>query len=129
MAPTNQHARVRRTASTRRQRELAKRRPAPAPVARPPLDPRSFLARLKRRIAAGSVVTFGAFFGLATMNVVGVTSLGSSQGGTQPAATTAPVLPPGDFFGQPGAPIVAAPVNQPQVILGGGPPMLTSGGS
>lgn len=102
--------------------------PTPRPATRPPLDPRSFLARLKRRIAAGSIVTFGAFFGLATMNVVGVTSLGSGQAGT-PNATSAPVLPPGDFFGLPGAQIVGAPAIQPQVILGGGPPMLTSSGS
>ena len=130
VASSNQHARARRTAATRRQRELAQRRPMrePTPATRPPLDPRSFLARMKRRIAAGSILTFGAFFGLATMNVVGVTSLGSGQAGT-PSATTAPVLPPGDFFGQPGTPIVGAPAIQPQVILGGGPPMLTSSGS
>jgi len=83
---------------------------------------------MKRRIAAGSILTFGAFFGLATMNVVGVTSIGPNQAGT-PGATSAPALPPGDFFGQPGAPIVGAPAIPPQVILGGGPPMLTSSGS
>jgi hypothetical protein len=101
----------------------------PQPIVRPAVDPRTFVARMKRRIAAGSVVTFGAFFGLATLNVVGVTALATGQGGTTPASSAAPVLAPGDFFGLPQGPIVAGPVSQPQVILGGGPPMLTSGGS
>jgi hypothetical protein len=103
----------------------------PLPVVRTAVDPRTFVARMKRRIAAGSVVTFGAFFGLATLNVVGVTALATSPAGTTPASRAAPVLAPGDFFGLPQGqgPIVAGPLPQPQVILGGGPPMLTSGGS
>lgn len=101
----------------------------PQPGVRPAVDPRTFVARMKRRIAAGSVVTFGAFFGLATLNVVGVTALAAGPGGTTPASSAAPVLAPGDFFGVPQGPIVAGPLPQPQVIFGGGPPMLTSGGS
>lgn len=75
------------------------------------------------------MIGFGAFFGLATLNVVGVTSLGTTPAGTTAGVTAVPALPPGDFFGQPGAPIVAGPAAQPQVILGGDLPMLTSGGS
>ena len=101
----------------------------PLPIVRPAVDPRTFVARMKRRIAAGSVVTFGAFFGLATLNVVGVSALATRPGATTPVSSAAPVLAPGDFFGLPQGPSVAGPLPEPQVILGGGPPMLTSGGS
>lgn len=87
------------------------------------------MARLKRRIAATAVVTFGAFFGLATLNVVGVTASTSRPAVTTPVDTATPVLAPGDFFGLPQAPGVAGGPPQPQILLGGGPPMLTSGGS
>ena len=74
-------------------------------------------------------MTFGAFFGLAGLNVVGVTSLATSPANTTPTNTAPPVLAPGDFFGVPQVPFAAGPVSQPQVLFGGGPPMLTSGGS
>jgi len=127
MDPRLQRARTRRMSPRTRPLPVVERRPQR--VAPPSVDPRTFVSRMKRRIAAVSVVGFGAFFGLATLNVVGVTSLGSTSAGVSAASTPAPSLPPGDFFGRPGAPVVAGPASQPQVILGGGPPMLTSGGS
>jgi hypothetical protein len=101
----------------------------PETQGQPRADPRAFVSRLRRRIAATAVVTFGAFLGLAAVNVVGVTAHGPTPGG--PAAETmAPVLPPGDFFGVPGGAQAAfPPVAQPPLLIGGGPPMLSSGGS
>ena len=95
-------------------------------------DPRTFLATARRRIAAATIVAFGAFLGLAAFNVVGVTAHAPSTG--SPANATGPtpaqILPQGDFFGQPGTGGgVVGPVAQPPVILGGGQPMLSSGGS
>ena len=127
MEPQLRRARVRRVSSRTRPLPVVERRPKR--VAPPTVDPHTFVSRMKRGIAAVSVVGFGAFFGLATLHVVGVTSLGSSSAGVSAPSTPAPLLPPGDFFGRPGVPIVAGPASQPQVILGGGPPMLTSGGS
>jgi hypothetical protein len=85
----------------------------------------------RRRIAAASIVAFSAFLGLAAFNVVGVTahapsSADPSNGGGTPAPL---LLPPGDFFGLPGSGGVVGPIAQPQVIMGGGQPMLTSSGS
>lgn len=122
-----QRARTRHMSPPTRRLPVVERRPQRA--APPSVDPRKFASRMKRRIAAASVVGFGAFFGLATLNVVGVTSLGSTSAGVSSPNTPAQSLPPGDFFGRPGVPLVAGPAAQPQVILGGGPPMLTSGGS
>lgn len=96
------------------------------------LDPRVFLAGARRRIAAVSLLLFGALFGLATADVVGVTAQSASASNPPPAqapATAPAALAPGDFFGQPGTgsgPGVAAP---PPIFVGGGQPMLTSGGS
>ena len=96
-------------------------------------DPRTFLASARRRIAAASIVAFGAFLALAAFNVVGVTAHAPSTGDPSSGAGTTPalVLPQGDFFGQPGTGTgsVAGPVAQPPLILGGGQPMLSSGGS
>ena len=127
MDPRLQRARARRVTS--RTRPPARVERGPERIVRPTIEPRTFVSSMKRRIAAASVVAFGAFFGLATLHVVGVTSLGSNSAGTTAPITPAPSLPPGDFFCRAGAPIVAGPAAQPQVILGGGPPMLTSGGS
>ncbi len=111
------------------------RRPLPSrieSVARPVADPRVFLAGARRRIAALSVVFFGAFFGLSAVDVVGVTAhagaLGSTAAGTG-AGTPALVLPPGDFFGLPGSQAGVGQAYQQPIILGGGQPMLSSGGS
>ena len=94
-------------------------------------DPRTFLATARRRIAAASIVAFGAFLGLAVFNVVGVTAHAPSANDPSNANGTTPglVLPQGDFFGQPGTGGVVGPVAQPPLILGGGQPMLSSGGS
>jgi hypothetical protein len=126
MDPRLQRARARRVSSQTRPLPSVEGRPKRVA---PSVDPRTFVSRMKRRIAAVSVVGFGAFFGLATLNVVGVTSLGGNSAGVTAPSTAAPSLPPGDFFGRQGVPVVAGPASQPQVILGGGPPMLTSGGS
>jgi hypothetical protein len=104
----------------------------PQPPAKPPFDPRAFLSRLRYRIAAATIVTFSAFLALAAVNVVGVTAQGATVGGqaaASPGTTVAPTLPSGDFFGLPGSRRgAAAPVAQP-LLVGGGPPMLSSGGS
>ena len=94
-------------------------------------DPRTFLSGARRRIAAASIVAFGGFLGLAAFNVVGVTAHAPSSGDPSSGAGTTPalVLPQGDFFGQPGSGGVTRPVAQPPLILGGGQPMLSSGGS
>jgi hypothetical protein len=115
---------------------------APQPQAIPPADPRSFLTQLRRRTAAAAVVAFGAFFGLAAANVVGVTAHGTTAGRqtvASPSASAAPTLAPGDFFGRPGGAIsgkasgagqaALPPVAQPPLLVGGGAPMLSSGGS
>ncbi|MFI5255246.1 MAG: hypothetical protein ACHQ15_07305 [Candidatus Limnocylindrales bacterium] len=104
-----------------------------------PADPRPFLARLRRRAAAAALVGFGAFFGLAAVNVVGVTAHTTPQArpvAGRPSVTAAPTLAPGDFFGAPGGSGAGsgsgqafAPVLQPPLIAGGGGPMLSSGGS
>lgn len=85
------------------------------------------------------MVGFGAFFGLATVNVVGVTArTGTTDGTARPAAASpAPTLATGDFFGQPGAAPgtgtssgQVAPVNVVPPLSGGsGGAMLSSGGS
>jgi hypothetical protein len=88
-----------------------------------------------------AVVAFGAFFGLAAVNIVGVTAHGASAGGrtaASPTPSAAPTLAPGDFFGLPGGAVsghasgagqaVLPPVAQPRLV-GGGTPMLSSGGS
>jgi hypothetical protein len=71
-------------------------------------------------------------FGLATINVVGVTAhateLGDPGGGSAVATPTL-ALPPGDFFGVPETNAGPGPAAQPPIILGGGQPMLSSGGS
>ncbi|MGH2407689.1 MAG: hypothetical protein ACRDF7_06400 [Candidatus Limnocylindrales bacterium] len=101
----------------------------PLPPAPRHHDPRAFLARLRPRTVAAAFVAFGAFFGLAAGNVVGVTAH---------APTVAATLAPGDFFGVPGATIshrtaggavALPPVPQPRLGAGGGAPMLSSGGS
>jgi hypothetical protein len=93
-------------------------------------DPRTFLASARRRIAAASAVVFGVFLGLAAFNAVGVTAhAAASSDSTNGSPAPALVLPQGDFFGQPGLAGGAGPVAQPPIILGGGQPMLSSGGS
>ena len=78
------------------------------------------------------MVAFGAFFGLAAANVVGVTAHTGSAGGTI-QASAAPTLAPGDFFGLPGGTVAGttsgAGQAAPQLQLGGSAPMLSSGGS
>jgi len=115
---------------------------AAAPTGRP--DHRALLGRLRRTASVGAIVSFGAFFGLATVNVVGVTAhaIGGTGAGTAtggvPAATVAPAVPtlaPGDFFGRAGVPVTgggngqAQPPVQPPLLVGGGTPVLTTGGS
>jgi hypothetical protein len=121
--------RARRTTPSARSQRPRPR--PPEPTVRPPIDPRTFLSRLRRRIAATAVVAFGAFYGLAAINAVGVTAHGTTPGSPVIAvATPSLVLPPGDFFGQPGdGQALTQPVAQPQLIIGGGQPMLASGGS
>jgi hypothetical protein len=121
--------------------------PAPRPTGPRP-DPRALLAILRRRVTAGAVVAFGAFFGLAAVNVVGVTANGATAGSSgliaanspaaTPAPTAVPTLAPGDFFGRPGAAVTGAgdggqialpPVAQPPLAVGGGAPMVSTGGS
>jgi len=121
--------RARRTTSSARSQRPRPR--PPEPTVRPPIDPRTFLSRLRRRIAATAVVAFGAFYGLAAINAVGVTAHGTTPGSPVFAVVTPSlVLPPGDFFGQPGdGQALTQPVAQPQLIIGGGQPMLASGGS
>jgi hypothetical protein len=84
-----------------------------------------------------TVVGFGAFFGLVTVNVVGVTAhnaaTGSGPSSASVGSATAP-LPAGDFFGKAGVPISSSSSNQallpaPPLISGGGAPMMSSGGS
>src|SRR5476649_59694 len=101
MDPRYQRTCARRTSSKPRPRPSVARRPAP--IERPPVEPRTFVARVKRRIAAAAVVTFGAFFGLATLHVVGVTASTSRPAVTTPVDAATPVLAPGDFFGLPQA--------------------------
>jgi hypothetical protein len=110
--------------------------PAPHQAPPAPPDPHSFLRRLRRRTVVATVVGFGAFFGLVTVNVVGVTAHSGTTGGTAPgsvSSASAP-LPAGDFFGKAGVPISSSSSNQallpaPALINGGGAPMMSSGGS
>ncbi len=88
------------------------------------------------------MLAFGAFFGLAAVNIVGVTAHDTGAGkqiAARPTATAAPTLAPGDFFGRPGDVVSAnapgagqagfPPVAQPPLLVGGGAPMLSSSGS
>lgn len=107
----------------------------------PAPDPRAFVAWLRRRSAGAAVVAFGAFLGLTAANVVGVTSHDRTAAGQAQthAASAAPTLLPGDFFGQPGgvtsggasgAGATAVPARaQPRLHDGGGTPVLSSGSS
>jgi len=131
MTTPTQRTRVRRMQPGRTDRPVRRldSRP-PQPIARPVSDPRTFLVSARRRIGAASIVAFSAFLGLAAFNVVGVTAhASSSSDGASASPAPALVLPPGDFFGQPGTGGVFGPVAQPPVILGGGQPMLSSSGS
>ena len=133
MEPTIQRVpvrvRARRTTPSGMSRVVRPR--PPKPTLGKPVDARTFLSRLKRRTAAGVVVAFSAFYGLTALNAVGVTAHATTPGSPITAvATPALVLPPGDFFGQPGdGQALTQPVGQPQLIIGGGQPMLSSGGS
>lgn len=84
-------------------------------------------------MAATAVVAFGAFLGLTAVNVVGVTAHGTTLGGQSAANATASAaltLAPGDFFGLPGSAVSGnTSVAQPPLLVGGGSPMLSSGGS
>src|ERR1019366_8443408 len=108
MEPTIQRVpvrvRARRTTPSGMSRVVRPR--PPKPTLEKPVDARTFLSRLKRRTAAGVVVAFSAFYGLTALP------------------------PPGAFFGRPGeGRALTHPVGQPQLIIGGGQPMLSSGGS
>jgi hypothetical protein len=129
MEPTIQRVRVRRATPSGRSRVVRPR--PPEPTIGKPVDARTFLSQLRRKVAAGVVVAFGAFYGLTALNAVGVTAHATAPGGpVTSVATPALVLPPGDFFGQPGdGQALTQPVGQPQLIIGGGQPMLQSGGS
>jgi len=106
---------------------------APQPPAKAPFDPRAFLSRLRYRIAAATIVTFSAFLALAAVNVVGATARGATvgvQAAASPGPATVSALQPGDFFGLPPSRLGAMPpVAQPPLLVGGGRPMLSSGGS
>jgi hypothetical protein len=93
-------------------------------------------------MAAAAVVAFGAFLGLTAVNVVGVTAHATTLGGQSAANATASaalMLAPGDFFGLPGSAVSGntsgaaqaafPPGAQPPLLVGGGSPMLSSGGS
>jgi hypothetical protein len=89
------------------------------------------------------VVAFGAFLGLAAVNIVGVTAHATTVGAqtnARPNASAPATLAPGDFFGRPGGAVAGnasgaaqatlPPFAQPPLLLGnGGAPMLSSGSS
>jgi hypothetical protein len=83
------------------------------------------------------VAGFGAFFGLATMNVVGVTATGTATGpggASGASVTTSATLPPGDFFGVAGVAVRVSSGSQaiaaaPQLRSGGGRAVVSSRGS
>lgn len=114
----------------------ARPRPPEARVA-PRADPRAFLRRLRSWIGGAAVVTFGAFLGLTSLNVVGVTAHNPTSGAQatpSSPASAAQSLPQGDFFGPtgdsvPGILPPGARAGQPVLQAGGDLPLLSSGGS
>lgn len=116
---------------------MSKHRPRQRPRQRPPAprpaasdveqrnESHRFVASLKRRILAGTLVATAAFGGLAASHVVGVTASTPATPTAAPAARAnrVPTPTPNDFFGGPQV------RSGPGLNSGGGDPYLFSSGS